>query len=103
MSTGFRTSEKTYMLPGLLGRPESPERVELLDLPARGVLPVPDGHGSFLADELVGVEGRAAALLLADADTGRIAIYYGCADTVTGLCFAQVDELIDFIRTNADD
>ena len=24
---------------------------------------------------------------LTDADTGRIAIYYGCADTVTGLAF----------------
>ncbi|HHW70686.1 MAG TPA: glycosidase [Clostridiales bacterium] len=35
---------------------------------------------------------------LADADTGRIAIYYGAADTVTGLAFTQVDELIDFIK-----
>jgi beta-1,4-mannooligosaccharide/beta-1,4-mannosyl-N-acetylglucosamine phosphorylase len=40
---------------------------------------------------------------LADADTGRMAIYYGCADTVTGLCFAQVDELIDFIKANSDE
>ncbi len=39
---------------------------------------------------------------LADADTGRIAIYYGCADTVTGLAFAEVDELIAFIRANSD-
>jgi beta-1,4-mannooligosaccharide/beta-1,4-mannosyl-N-acetylglucosamine phosphorylase len=38
---------------------------------------------------------------LTDAPTGRIAIYYGCADTVTGLCFAQVDELIDFIKSNS--
>jgi len=35
---------------------------------------------------------------LADADSGRIAIYYGCADTVTGLCFCRVDEVIDFLR-----
>ncbi|HBR35425.1 MAG TPA: glycosidase [Firmicutes bacterium] len=31
---------------------------------------------------------------LADAATGRIAIYYGCADTVTGLAFTTVDELM---------
>ena len=37
---------------------------------------------------------------LADAATGRIAIYYGCADTVTGLAFCQVDELIAFIKAN---
>ncbi len=38
---------------------------------------------------------------LADAATGRLAIYYGCADTVTGLAFAQVDELIAFIKENS--
>jgi beta-1,4-mannooligosaccharide/beta-1,4-mannosyl-N-acetylglucosamine phosphorylase len=36
-----------------------------------------------------------------DAPTGRIAIYYGCADTVTGLAFAQVDELIAFTKANS--
>jgi len=35
---------------------------------------------------------------LCDAPTGRIAIYYGAADTVTCLAFTQVDELIDFIK-----
>jgi beta-1,4-mannooligosaccharide/beta-1,4-mannosyl-N-acetylglucosamine phosphorylase len=39
---------------------------------------------------------------LCDAATGRIAIYYGAADTVTALAFCQVDELLDFIRTNSD-
>lgn len=39
---------------------------------------------------------------LSDADTGRIAIYYGAADTVIGLAFTQVDELIDFIKYDAD-
>ena len=38
---------------------------------------------------------------LTDADTGRIAIYYGAADTVVGLAFAQVDELIAFIKENS--
>ncbi len=38
---------------------------------------------------------------LTDAETGRIAIYYGAADTVTGLAFCQVDELIDFIKNNS--
>ncbi len=35
---------------------------------------------------------------LADAETGRIAIYYGCADTVTGLAFTTVDELIGYMK-----
>lgn len=35
---------------------------------------------------------------LTDADTGRIAIYYGCADTVTGLAFTTVDDLLKCMR-----
>ena len=38
---------------------------------------------------------------LTDSETGRIAIYYGCADTVTGLAFAQVDELVEYIKANS--
>jgi beta-1,4-mannooligosaccharide/beta-1,4-mannosyl-N-acetylglucosamine phosphorylase len=38
---------------------------------------------------------------LTDAATGRIAIYYGGADTVVCLAFAYVDELIDFIKNNS--
>jgi len=38
---------------------------------------------------------------LCDASTGRIAIYYGGADTVTCLAFTWVDELIDFIKSNS--
>ena len=38
---------------------------------------------------------------LHDPDTGRIAIYYGCADTVTGLAFGYIPEIIEFTkRTN---
>ena len=33
-------------------------------------------------------------------DTGRIAIYYGCADTVTGLCFTTVDETLNFLKAH---
>jgi beta-1,4-mannooligosaccharide/beta-1,4-mannosyl-N-acetylglucosamine phosphorylase len=39
---------------------------------------------------------------LTDPDTGRIAIYYGAADSVTGLAFAYVDEIIDFVKTNSE-
>ncbi|MCK5642997.1 MAG: hypothetical protein KAJ19_19475 [Gammaproteobacteria bacterium] len=39
---------------------------------------------------------------LTDAPSGKIAIYYGCADTVTGLAFCKVDELIDFIKENSE-
>jgi beta-1,4-mannooligosaccharide/beta-1,4-mannosyl-N-acetylglucosamine phosphorylase len=38
---------------------------------------------------------------LADAATGRIAVYYGGADTVTCLAFGYVDELIDFVKHNS--
>jgi beta-1,4-mannooligosaccharide/beta-1,4-mannosyl-N-acetylglucosamine phosphorylase len=40
---------------------------------------------------------------LHDAETGRIAIYYGGADTVVCLAFTQVDELIEFIKTNSEE
>ena len=35
---------------------------------------------------------------LHDPQTGRIAIYYGCADTVVGLAFGYVDDIVDFIK-----
>jgi beta-1,4-mannooligosaccharide/beta-1,4-mannosyl-N-acetylglucosamine phosphorylase len=38
---------------------------------------------------------------LYDPPTGRMAIYYGGADTVTCLAFAKFDELIDFIKENS--
>jgi beta-1,4-mannooligosaccharide/beta-1,4-mannosyl-N-acetylglucosamine phosphorylase len=38
---------------------------------------------------------------LVDGDTGRLAVYYGCADTVTGLAFGHVAEIIDFVKKNA--
>ena len=37
---------------------------------------------------------------LTDSATGRIAIYYGCADTVTGIAFTTVDELLRFVKEN---
>jgi beta-1,4-mannooligosaccharide/beta-1,4-mannosyl-N-acetylglucosamine phosphorylase len=39
---------------------------------------------------------------LADAPTGRIAIYYGAADTVIGMAFTQVDEVLDFVKANSE-
>jgi beta-1,4-mannooligosaccharide/beta-1,4-mannosyl-N-acetylglucosamine phosphorylase len=36
-----------------------------------------------------------------DAPTGRLAIYYGAADTVVGLAFAQVDELVAWTKANS--
>lgn len=35
---------------------------------------------------------------LTDAPSGRIAIYYGCADTVTGLCFTTAQAVVDHLR-----
>jgi len=37
---------------------------------------------------------------LVDGTTGRLAIYYGCADTVTGLVFGYVDEVVNFVKNN---
>ncbi len=39
---------------------------------------------------------------LLDSATGRLAIYYGAADTVTALAFARIDEVLDFLRSNVD-
>ena len=39
---------------------------------------------------------------LYDAETGRIAVYYGAADTCTAVAFAQVDELIAYIKNNSE-
>ncbi|MDR2150179.1 MAG: glycoside hydrolase family 130 protein [Spirochaetaceae bacterium] len=38
---------------------------------------------------------------LVDGQTGRLAIYYGCADSVTGLVFGTVDAVVDFVKQNA--
>lgn len=39
---------------------------------------------------------------LFDPPTGRITIYYGAADTVTGLAFTHVDTLVDFIKQHSE-
>ncbi len=39
---------------------------------------------------------------LCDEETGRIAIYYGCADTVTALAFCWADEVIEFTKENSE-
>lgn len=38
---------------------------------------------------------------LCDAATGRIAVYYGAADTYTCLAYTQVDELISYMKANS--
>lgn len=38
---------------------------------------------------------------LCDGDTGRLAVYYGCADTVTSVAFAKVPELLEWTRRNS--
>ena len=35
---------------------------------------------------------------LHDSETRRIAVYYGCADTVTGLAFGYIDGIIEFTK-----
>ena len=38
---------------------------------------------------------------LQDGDTGRIAIYYGAADTNVGLAFTTVDEVVTYIKAHS--
>jgi beta-1,4-mannooligosaccharide/beta-1,4-mannosyl-N-acetylglucosamine phosphorylase len=38
---------------------------------------------------------------LCDGKTGRLAIYYGAADTYTALAFARVEEIVDFVKNNS--
>jgi beta-1,4-mannooligosaccharide/beta-1,4-mannosyl-N-acetylglucosamine phosphorylase len=38
---------------------------------------------------------------LHDPETGRVAIYYGGADTVTALAFAMLGELVDFVKSTS--
>jgi len=38
---------------------------------------------------------------LTDAETGKIAIYYGAADTHVGLAFTQIDILLGFMDQNS--
>lgn len=37
---------------------------------------------------------------LHDKESGKIAIYYGCADTVTGLAFTTVERLLEYVKKN---
>ncbi|WP_291634379.1 glycoside hydrolase family 130 protein [Clostridium sp.] len=39
---------------------------------------------------------------LQDSETGRIAIYYGAADTYLAVAYAKVDELVDYIKANSE-
>jgi beta-1,4-mannooligosaccharide/beta-1,4-mannosyl-N-acetylglucosamine phosphorylase len=39
---------------------------------------------------------------LYDPPTGRIAIYYGGADTVTALAFTKLDELLNFVKSTSE-
>jgi beta-1,4-mannooligosaccharide/beta-1,4-mannosyl-N-acetylglucosamine phosphorylase len=52
-----------------------------------------------LAGDVPNVTFPVAALL--DKDTGKVAIYYGCADTVTGLVFGKIDEIINWLKNNS--
>lgn len=38
---------------------------------------------------------------LHDPETGRLAVYYGCADSVTGLAFGYVNEIVKFTKENS--
>lgn len=39
---------------------------------------------------------------LQDADTGRIAIYYGAADSYVGMAFTTVDEIVNYVKETSN-
>ena len=39
---------------------------------------------------------------LQDPETGRIAIYYGAADTYVAVAYAEVNELVKYIKENSE-
>ncbi|MCD8146052.1 MAG: glycoside hydrolase family 130 protein [Clostridiales bacterium] len=39
---------------------------------------------------------------LQDSETGRIALYYGCADSYVGLAFTTADRVVDYIKAHSD-
>lgn len=61
-----------------------------------GSLPAFAAHSLRMHGDVPNVCFPCAALH--DEETGRIAIYYGCADTVTGLAFGYVPEIIEFTK-----
>ena len=36
-----------------------------------------------------------------DSESGKIAIYYGAADSYVGLAFTKLDEIVDYIKSNS--
>jgi len=39
---------------------------------------------------------------LCDAPSGRLVVYYGCADTYTGIAFTTVADLVNFTKERND-
>lgn len=39
--------------------------------------------------------------LIINEDSGKCELYYGCADTAIGVAYAQLDELVEFIKKNS--
>ncbi|MNV75575.1 Beta-1,4-mannooligosaccharide phosphorylase [compost metagenome] len=39
---------------------------------------------------------------LQDAETGRIAVYYGAADTYVAVAYTRLDELIAYMKANSE-
>jgi beta-1,4-mannooligosaccharide/beta-1,4-mannosyl-N-acetylglucosamine phosphorylase len=71
---------------------EEPERVLLRTQP---YLLSPQAYYECVGDVPNVVFPTAA---LCDGETGRIAIYYGCADTVTGLCYTELEPLLHWME-----
>lgn len=36
-----------------------------------------------------------------DSESGKIAIYYGAADSYVGLAFTKLDEIVDYIKSHS--
>lgn len=76
----------------------------LLDIDNPSIVKYRSGHFILTPEEWYEERGFVPNVVfpcaaLSDAETGRIAIYYGAADSYVALAFTTVDEIVDFIKT----
>lgn len=77
----------------------------LLDLENPSIVKYRSGHFVLTPEEWYEERGFVPNVVfpcaaLSDAKTGRIAIYYGAADSYVALAFTTIDEIVDFIKAH---
>ena len=71
------------------------------DLGPLSEIPAGEGRAYDVAGRQLAVfHLRTSEVRVVDGPRGRIAVYYGCADTVTGLAFGYIPEIVKFTKEN---